>query len=162
MIANKLQVLDIAKMFGLPEYEDFSEGYEDRNWKYLSQLDDDEREEEMQNLYNSWHDGVMYVAEKLFGEHGLILVPTGRGAKKERPYFYKVMPEKSWQHAAAKIVDTINGVGMFRFDSVRDFVYATSSKNVREAVLSHLHSIRDWPEVYGGRSASSLFESQLR
>jgi hypothetical protein len=157
-VPNKLHVLDIAKMFGLPEADDF----EDSNWMYLDQFGDDEREEAQQNLYNSWHDGVMYVAEKLFGEHGLILVPTGRGAKKDRPYFYKVMPEKSWQHAAGKIVNTINGVGMFRFDSVRDFVYVTSSKNVREAVLSHLRSIRDWPDVYGGRSASLLFESQLR
>jgi hypothetical protein len=157
-VPNKLHVLDIAKMFGIPEADDF----EDSNWMYLDQFGDDEREEAQQNLYNSWHDGVMYVAEKLFGEHGLILVPTGRGAKKDRPYFYKVMPEKSWQHAAGKIVNTINGVGMFRFDSVRDFVYVTSSKNVREAVLSHLRSIRDWPDVYGGRSASLLFESQLR
>ena len=157
-VPNKLHVLDIAKMFGLPEADDF----EETNWYYLDQFDEDEREEAQQNLYNSWHDGVMYAAEKLFGEHGLILVPTGRGSKKKRPYFYKVMPEKSWQHAAAKIVNTINGVGMFRFDSVRDFVYETSSKNVREAVLTHLRSIADWPDVYGGRSASSLFESQLR
>lgn len=157
-VPNKLHVLDIAKMLGLPEYEDF----EDRNWSYLEQFDEDEIEEAQQNLYNTWYGGVMYTAEKLFGEHGLILVPTGRGPKKERPYFYKVMPEKSWQHAAGKIVTTINGVGMFRFDSVRDFVYVTSSKNVREAVLTHLRSIRDWPAVYGGGSASSMFYSYIR
>lgn len=93
------------------------------------------------------------VADKLFAEHGLVLTPV--------KYGYKITPEKSWNDAATLVMDTINGVGQFEFRNLREFL-DSGPYTARQAVLSHLHWIKRRPDVYGDRSAETLYYAALR
>lgn len=123
--------------------------------------DDDEATMEAQQaaeaeVYGKWHGAVMRVAEDLFERHGLELV--GAHGDEDYPFEYRVTPSDSWPAAAEKIMQTINGVGMFQFDSLREFL-RSGPWTAREAVLLHLGTIKDYPEVYGSSSPQRQYEA---
>lgn len=115
----------------------------------------------MNELYETWHRAVLSAAKALFREHDLDLVPrTGRG---RLPYEFKVrpLPGKSWEDAADKIRKTINGVGDFYYGSLREYL-KSGPYTAREAVLSDLHWIESYPDVYGTKSAKRMYEQMWR
>jgi len=60
-----------------------------------------------------------------------------------------VTPEISWEDAAERIRESINGYGEFEFNDLQEFL-SSGPYTPREAVESHLHWIARAPAVYGG------------
>lgn len=172
---DKISMEQLAKDFGLPSWERLEELNEDYTGEAFvaaqkEALADGQSEEDAEEagmdaeqvvrdeLFGKWHDGVISAVGDLFAEHGLELTSASKG---EYPFEYRVTPTTSWEDAALKIMTTINGVGQFEFNNLREFL-DSGPYTPRQAVLSHLHWIKDWPEVYGERSARDRFDRAWR
>ena len=156
---------DLAVLLGILEPDDFEERVQEYYSTYsTAESEGTEEEREQQALqaetdylseeYRKYANAVSSVADEVFGEHGLVLVERGKGG-------FKVAPETSWNDAAYKIRDTINGVGSFYFSTLREFL-DSGPYTARQAVLSHLHWMASRSDVYGTTSPQRLFESQMR
>lgn len=157
--SNKLNVDQIAELLDVSTWNEI----DDRNFDYyLDQVDPDASEEEREKqenearseLFHKYHDALLHAAKRAFGDHGLELTPVG---KHDRPWEYKIEPVKSWEDAADRIRDTINGVGYFEFSSLREFL-DSGPWTAREAVLGHLHTMTSRPIVYGDTRYKRSFE----
>jgi len=157
---DKINIDQIGKLFNLPAWDDVDERNQDYYWQAARGAEDEEAaaQEARDELFHKWHGAVTSVAERLLGEHGLEIDPVG---KHEYPYAYKIVPYKSWDAAADKIRETINGVGYFHFNDLREFL-DSGPYTARQAVLSHLGTIRDYPAVYGGQGSNQLYETAMR
>lgn len=164
--SDKINIDQLAKMLGLPDWEDVDERNQDYYHEMARGAEDEEaemkaQEEAQSELYGQWYDAVERVGENLFGEHGLELSQTGKQGTPSRRYEFKVVPTNSWNDAANKIRETINGVGDFHFDDLAEFLRVNSS-TARQAVLSHLGYIRDYPAVYGGSGPRQMYDAAIR
>jgi hypothetical protein len=114
-------------------------------------------------LFQKWHSAVVAVYEKLLDEHQLQMAPryTGKRRRSEYPFEWVVRPKTTWQAAANALRETVNGVGMFHFSTLREFL-SSGPYTAREAALGHLHWMKDWFAVYGAGSASGAYESAMR
>lgn len=106
-----------------------------------SEASDNARDEE----FSRYVCEVISTAEKLFGFHHLNIEEI---KKKNNVVVYKISPQETWRKAANEIRETINGVGMFHTYSLRDFL-DSGPYTPKEAVLTHLHWLKDYPKVYG-------------
>jgi hypothetical protein len=122
------------------------------------QAREDAESEASDEIFNQWYDGVERAADELFEVHGLTLIPDGSD---RRPFKFQIKPKVSWNDAAKKIVETINGVGYFWFQSLEEFL-DSGPYTAREAVLSHLHYIPQYPDVYGTPSARTIYDHSFR
>lgn len=159
-IGDKMNIDQLAKLFGLPDFDKIDEMNQD-HYHEMSQGagDEEEAEREAQTaVYNQWYDAVESAASKLFEQHGLELTPTGKQGTEKRRYEFKIVPSKSWDDAANKLRETINGVGDFHFDNLREFL-ASGPYTAKQAVLSHLGYIKRYPDVYGSSSARRMYDS---
>ncbi len=144
-------------------YWEMSRGAEDEDEQLKAE------EEARDEVYGQWYDAVEHAASKLFEEHGLELQPAGKWhpstyAKtkaERRPYDLKIVPSTSWNDAANKIRETVNGVGTFHFNNLKEFL-DSGPYSARQAVLSHLGWIRDYPAVYGSSSAHQMYDHHWR
>lgn len=112
---------------------------------------DTERDEAWQNYTNALES----VFEELLEHHGLTL------QKHKGEWLFRVVPKKDWKDAATEIAKTVNGVGFFYFRSIRDFL-DSGPYTPRAAVLTHLHWVKHWPDVYEGTKASTMFDRRRR
>lgn len=181
---NLLSIDDLAKMFGLPEYDDLLEQNQDWMWEQATQyvdadafVDDEDayneevlraqQEAETAELYNPWYDAVMSVANRLFEMHRLTLTPAWpKDTTKEqraafRPWQWRIEPEVSWSLAAEAVMETINGVGPFHYSSLKEFL-SSGPYSPQEAVIEHLGWIRRAPDVYGEPSARAMYDRAFR
>lgn len=170
---DRINVDRLAAMFGLPSWDDVDE----RNLDYYAEcahaaanagadsdspdaLDayDAATQEAQSEVWAKWHGGVMSAAESLFGSHGLVLVGVPvKGKLDPHPYEWRIVPRMTWENAANWIRETINGVGVFHFATLREFL-DYGPYTARHAVLAHLGAIASYPEVYGTTSARRLYE----
>jgi hypothetical protein len=155
--AFKIDVWDLAGLFGLPEWEKIREMNEDYIFGAGRGVEDEEeqmaaQDAASQELFFDWASSVESTASQIFEHLGLQLDEL------KTKWHYTVLPTKSWDSAALKLIQTINGVGMFEFSSVNELISSGPYKNAREAVLKHLHWAKYWPEVYESSSARSMFE----
>jgi len=175
-VSDHVSVEKLAKLFSLPSWDELEERNHDYVWEAADaartnalesgyteaeaeKLAQQAEEEAAAELFRSWHDGVMAVAERYFGEHDLELKPLG---KHRTPQEYKVVPETTWNEAAKHVVETINGVGQFEYSSVREFL-DSGPYTPRQAVLAHLGWISRWPEVYASKGdPRRIFEGYFR
>lgn len=166
---------ELAKLFKLPDINDFefdseawSQGHRHalKEGKSEEEADEEGRkweEAEQDEAFKHWQGAVEHVAEQLFEQHGMVLVEEKKKSKGGGSYtLYRVAPEKSWDDAMAKILDTIHGVGTFEFESLKEFRKSGPYKSSKDAVLRHLYWMRDRPEVYGTTRPSRMFEMQMR
>jgi hypothetical protein len=79
----------------------------------------------------------------------------------DRPYEFSVDSD-DWEAAAQAIVEVINGVGYFHFDSVQDAIDSGPYDDAEDFVRHHLHWMREYAEVYGDYSPKHMFERRLR
>jgi hypothetical protein len=144
---------------------------EDENIDYYCQWwDKDATEEEnfkvedeaRSDHFRKYHDAVLSVAEELFGTHGLLLIGKLRNGKPvDRPWEFRVQPKVSWDDAADHIRMTINGVGLFEFATLREFL-VSGPYTGRRAVLNHLGWLWSWYEVYGEGNSRTRVERRMR
>lgn len=163
--ADKLSIEQLAKMFGLPEWDRIDEMNQQYYWESARGAETEEAQMEAEQaaqteVYNRWYDAVESTAEKLFEKHGLGLLAMKHTRKVHanyRPYLLKVIPTRSWSDAADHIRETINGVGYFHFYSLNEFLNS-GPYTPRQAVLAHLDYVARYPDVYGTTSAQSLYQ----
>jgi len=111
--------------------------------------------EEEAEVWNKFKDAVEFTATDLFHEHDLEV------ERCEEDGSYRVYPRTSWKATADHIRQTINGVGYFPFAGLRTFL-DSGPYTPREAVVGHLHWIKDWPDVYEGTKAWGMVERRMR
>lgn len=148
---DKLNIDQIAKLFDLPDWNRIDYLNQQNYWEMARSAEGEDAQlaaerEAQNNVYGQWYDAVERAASKLFEEHGLELDPTGKQGTKERRYDFKIVPSKSWDDAANKLRETINGVGTFHFDNLREFL-GSGPYTARQAVLAHLGYIKRYPAV---------------
>lgn len=164
--SDKTNIDQLAKMFGLPDWDKIDDMNQHHYWEVSRGAGDEdaqmEAEREAQDeVYGQWYDAVEHAASQLFEEHGLELKPTGKQGTEKRRYDFKIEPQNSWNDAADKIRETINGVGTFHFNNLKEFL-DSGPYTARQAVLSHLRWMRDYPSVYGGPGAHQMYERHWR
>lgn len=163
-------VSELAALFGLPSWDDLDELNLDYYYESARGAVDDPDDENAlmeaesavrDELYVQWHDAVLRAAEHEFEQHGLVLVPVGKERAARTPYNYVVRPSTSWRDAANLIRETINGVGYFQFDTLKEFL-DSGPYTAHAAVMHHLHWLaRRW-EVYGDTSPRSRYERAFK
>jgi len=170
---------ELAKMFGLPEWESLRERNEEYIWSARAYAEKEAKKarrsesavekagqkagwDAENEVFRSWHNGVTTVAETYFGKHHLTLVPVSTRRRGALPYKYRVEATDGWRKALREIIETINGVGMFYFKDAADILRSGPYKSDRDAVVNHLHWIAHWPEVYGESSPERLFDRAFR
>jgi hypothetical protein len=126
-------------------------------------------ERECEEADRKYMSAIRHVGEKLFAEHNLVLIENEKKMSfLIRPYIPAVANEKhfrtqhGWTYAASAIIETINGVGMFGFSNPKELKDSGPYKSMKQAVLQHIHWIKEHPNVYEGTKASYLVERQLR
>ncbi len=172
--SDKINIAQIAEMFGLPDWDKIDEMNQQHYWEMSRGAEGEEAQleaerEAQDEVFAQWYDAVESAASKLFEEHGLELKPAGKWhpstytktKAERRPYDLKIVPSTSWNDAADKIRETINGVGDFHFNSLREFL-DSGPYTARQAVLSHLGYIKKYPAVYGGSGAHQMYEQAWR
>lgn len=169
-LTDKISIEQLAKMFDLPDWDRIDEMNQQFYWEMSKGAEDEDAQMEAESaardeVYAQWYDAVQHTAYELFGHHELELEPIkGRGADR-RPYMFRIVPaaagKHGWQRAAEALRDTINGVGSFHYNNLREFL-DSGPYTARQAVLSHLHWIKRYPDVYGTTSAHRLYEHAWR
>lgn len=167
--SDKITIEQLAKLFALPDWDKIDEMNQQHYWEMSRGAEGEEAQidaerEAQDEVYRQWYDAVEHVAEKLFGEHGLEFLAmkhTRKVQKDYRPHQLKIIPSMTWSDAADKIRETINGVGDFHFDSLREFL-DSGPYTARQAVLAHLGYIKRYPAVYGGLGANQMYEHAWR
>jgi hypothetical protein len=120
--------------------------------------------EELDEQMRQYVGAVESAAEYLYGQHKLVVtIPTKIVDGEEVQIWDKIRiePAETWRAAAAEIMETINGVGMFHYWSVKEFL-DSGPYTPCEAVMEHLGYIKRYPDVYGGQSAQGMVDSSMR
>lgn len=115
----------------------------------------DVHDSERDDAWKDYTNALESVFEDLLERHGLKLEPF------KGEYLYRVVPKTKWDDAATEIVKTINGVGYFYFNTLRQFL-DSGPYTARAGVLTHLHWVKHWPDVYEGTKASTMFDRRRR
>ncbi len=172
-LPDKFEFDVLCAKFGITTIESLLDQYDDTGtyfeaYKYAKKegKTDEEAEEEALTAESEERDAyfskyiraVMTVLEKGFKEHGLVLKEITSGKNQGK---YLVTPQTTWEDAAAKIVETINGYGDFHYRSVKEFCNS-GPYTLRQSVLSHLHWIGDAPAVYCDPSFARQVEQEMR
>lgn len=164
--SDKINIDQLAKLLDLPDWDRIDELNQQHYWEMSQGITDEDEQLEaeraaQEDVYNQWYDAVESTAERLFEEHGLELHQTGKQGTEKRRYDFKIVPQNSWDDAANKLRETINGVGDFHFNSLSEFLKAEAS-TARRAVLSHLGSVKKYPHVFGGLGARQMYDQAWR
>jgi hypothetical protein len=164
--SDKINIDQIAKLLGLPDWDRIDDLNQSHYWEMSQGVADEEEQLDAEraaqdDVYNQWYDAVEHTADNLFGEHGLEIKPTGKQGTEKRRYDFKIVPQNSWNDAADKIRETINGVGDFHFDNLTEFL-RSGPYTARQAVLSHLGYIKRYPAVFGGLGPNQMYEQAWR
>ena len=167
---------DLAEVFGLPSWGSVDEdtweyaadaghaAYETvikeggSEWEAERAREDDESNASSE-VFVTWKNAVEAVGAHEFGEVGLGLQDRWHETGgKER---FWVVPVESWRYSATQIMEIVNGVGYFHFDNLKDFL-DSGPYTPKEAVLSHLHWLKDRAEVYGDVRPGARYDSAVR
>lgn len=106
--------------------------------------------EVMKEQYDNYNKSVRNTLNYLLNFHGLNFVEN-------KTHMY-LIAEKSWKDVAEKVRETINGMGPFYYESVKEFKDVGPYKSYCDAVSSHLHWLKHYPEVYGCTGYRKIFE----
>lgn len=128
------------------EYQDTPE-YE----KCLSEAQDEH--------YSNWLKSVEAAWDKYLRYFYLVTEPVliQRDGWQEKGYRLTPEKDKTWKDVCQEIVETINGVGMFWFDSALDLLQTGPYKSYKEAASRHFHHMKHYGAVYGVTSIEDLY-----
>lgn len=155
---------NIETIFQSSEYaynEAIEEGASEEEAEEAMQKAQGDREAEIVNAYV---DSAVSTIEDQLSEHfALNLIEVTKKDKKGKPTGerrWQIKPLRTWKESLKLIVETINGVGYFHFNSVREFL-DSGPYTEREGCLTHLHYLAQHGDVYGGRSLERQFDRTL-
>lgn len=170
--SGSIDVDKLAKLLGIPwSTADDSDGEETWTWStardaYMRDNPDASDEEadaaaseaetaELDERYQKRRNAFESAASSAFEDHKLTLTfdeSTGQAT---------IDPTETWRAAARLVLDTMNGVGQFTFDSLKDFLNS-GPYTPREAAISHLGWIKWRGHVYGTATPDTLYDRNLR
>lgn len=161
-------VLDNITMHG-GSIENYNYAYDEAIAEGMSEEDAEEaalqaEQAALDEVMDQYYAALESAAQDLFGAHGLdVEIPTKKIEGRDVRLLdeIKVSPQTSWKNAAGHIMETINGVGMFVYQDVDEFL-ESGPYTPCEAVMNHLEWIGSYPEVYGVSSARRRIEGSMR
>ena|ERR1022692_2311935 len=103
--------------------------------------------------YRKWLSAFEKMAETYFAYHRLNIEKVNN----KKFFGYKVTSD-DWDNSALDVMSTINGVGYFGFNSLKEFKASIPVKSSRQVTLQHLHWIRYYGEVYGEMTPSRIMD----
>lgn len=143
----------MADLLGVPTLNEMDDKY----WFECMPDDpesDDPHSSERDECWREYENALVSVFTSLCEDHDLTLTKLGGGQ-------WKLAPKVAWKYSAKCVMETINGVGMFHFQNVREFV-DSGPYTERAAVLTHLHWLKRYPDVYGTGSINRMMERATR
>lgn len=164
---NKFDLNQIAKIISVKQsIEEFDDWFIENNYCECSEeLQGQGKcecgfEDERDRYVGRYKNAIETVADNLLREHGLTLVPAN---KKHGDWEKKIVPLVSWKESCIKVLATIEGVGYFDWNgNVKEFVQTESCRSYKDCVISHIHWIKYWSEVYGGNSVEFQIEKLMK
>lgn len=169
-LKDTFDISEIAGLLGVPNPDEFEYNGDAYHFTFMESikegLSDSEAEEKAQTAeqdeqdeqFHQIYDAIESVAGTFFEYHGLELNKIVSG---KRSGMYRVTPVKDWLYTASCIRQTVNGVGYFYFATDSDFL-DSGPYTARQAVLTHLHWIKYYAEVYGESSPKAQYRRHLR
>lgn len=164
----------LCKMFKVSDLETLMDNFYRNDscysYYYKEAIDSDKTEEEaeeyarqqesneLDEYLTKYQRAVMVAVDKLFEEHGLFLKPY----KKEAGFKFHILPIKTWNDAAEKLRQTINGVGYYHFNNLKECKDVQPYSTLRQFVIDHIGWIKDYPEVYGDYSVQNRVDRSMR
>ena len=115
-------------------------------------------------IANAYVDSAVSTIEDQLTEHFALDLSEVTKKNKKGEYIgerrWQIKPLRTWKESLKLIVGTINGVGYFHFNSLREFL-DSGPYTEREGCLTHLHYLKRHGDVYGGPSLERQFEASL-
>jgi hypothetical protein len=68
---------------------------------------------------------------------------------------------EDWNKAAEIVIESINGYGMFQFDSVEDLILSGPYAGAKEAAIAHLHWHTERSNIFGEDGIKEVFSKAL-
>ncbi len=154
-ICNQISLEDLAKMVKMQSPDQF---WEDLSINFnLSEaennfLSEGKSQEEAESLvlemerdcldkeYGNYVNELVSKSEILLQKYDLII------SQEKGKYF--ISPRISWRNAASQVLELINGIGMFHFSSLSEFL-GSGPYSPKESVMNHIHHLSSHNEVYG-------------
>lgn len=169
----KISLEELCKDLGIPQWDyagvDFSEAY---GYAYRSAMQDAEEEgmdpdkaeefaqekgleaeQELADAVFRAHENAVEHAIEETLEPANLIVSCEKGQ-------CLISPKVSWDDSAEQIIEVINGIGFFHFNSLREFL-DSGPYTAREAVEGHLHHMASYGEVYGTSSPRRLYQKDF-
>lgn len=167
--SDRITIDQLAKLLGLPDWESVDERNQHHYWEMSRGAEGEDaqinaEQAAQEEVYRQWYDAVESTAAKLLGEHGLELLAmkhTRKVNQNYRPHTLKIIAYSTWDDAANKIRETINGVGDLHSDTLSEFL-KSGPYTAKQAVIAHLGYIKRYPAVYGGPGANQLYDQAWR
>lgn len=153
----KISIAQLAELFSIPSWDAILELNQDN----LTFSDDENNEAYYQaerDLYLKWHTGVVNVAEHVLDKHCLELQTDSTD---DAPDEYRVNTSSDWKQSLGKILDTINGVGIFYHGDLYEFLEVNNFPDPETAVQKSFGWVKHYPAVYGD-SVKSRFHQAFR
>lgn len=141
----------IAELLGVKTLREMDEKY----WVDCAPDDpnsEDPISSERDEYWLQYEQAMLSAFEKMLDAHDLKAEPH-----KGRTYELIIKPKASWKFAAEMVRETINGVGIFYYNSLDEFIDSGPYTH-RAAVVTHLHWLKRRPEVYGEESYRHMVE----
>jgi hypothetical protein len=135
--SSKVTVGELASLLKVREPQD-----------YINDCLDSCDDEQIDEAYREYYDSFMRACEFVFDAHGMMLEGCPQGKEDVRPWEYKIIPKEGWEQACRAIMNTVNGVGMFGYSSLKEFLEC-GPYTFRSASMSHLSYLKRHSEVYG-------------
>ena len=148
-------ILECSSTYGYVYTEALDAGSTEEKAEELAQ---EAESDELGEYWEKYENAVVSIADSLFSKHNLTLT---RINSKKNGITYKVMPVNNWRNSADCIRETINGVGYFHFDSLKELL-TSGPYTPKEAVLEHLDWIKYYPSVYGDTSVKTRLDRAMR
>lgn len=146
LTSNKFSLDEIAKLLRCGTLEEYDDFFIENNYCQCEEEKQNQGkcdcgfEDERGRMAQTYIGAIENIAGDLLKEHGLKLVKSNSE--------YRIVALESWEDASDKIRMTINGVGYFHFNTVKEFMQS-GPYTARESVLQHLGWIKDYWDVYG-------------
>jgi len=144
----------IADLLGVPTLNEMDDKY----WWECAPDDptsEDPHSSERDEYWSRYANGLMAVFEELCEVHDLVLDQRGKEP------VWVVRPKVRWKYSAKCVMETINGVGLFHFNNLPEFL-DSGPYTERAAVLTHLHWLKRYPDVYGSGSIRAKLDKEMR
>jgi hypothetical protein len=112
---------------------------------------------ESERMFNSLHEAhsraLSAVFEYLKEECNLIATVGEEGTI--------TLSSDDWNEALARVIESVNGSGMFHFESPEDIILSGPYDGAKGATLAHFHWHESRGSVYGEPGAKEIFNKEL-